>query len=211
MKNKSWIQIIVFLLFIVLIPLGSYYYLKRGYDYRKSALEKMQDYGPLPEMDFTTVDGRRIVEDSLKGKMVIANVISLEDEALAGQFGQTMEKLYDQFEETSRLVLLAFGADPQYDGKEPLKAFAEQHDLLNKPFMYWIPADSSGMEQVIERLYLPENKGRAHFALCDTSLTVQNHYLLKDEAAVKEMVTHTAMFLPQKQRRKVKFKRETEK
>ncbi len=213
MKNKSWIQIAVFLLFIVLIPLGSYYYLKRGYDYRKEAMEKMKDIGPLPAMDFTTIDGRKVVKDSLLGRMVIANVIPLQDKELAAEFGQTMRRLYDQFEETGRLVMLIFGADPAYDGEKALRQFAQQHELYDKPFLYWIAADSNGLEQAAEQLYLPENgqPQLSYFALCDTTQMVRNHYSISTEDAIKEMVTHTAMFLPLKPRKRVMFKRETEK
>jgi hypothetical protein len=69
------------------------------------------------------------------------------------------------------------------------------------------------MDQVIDQLYFPEktSEGYPFFALCDTSLIVQNHYAINDMDAIREMVTHTAMFLPQKPRRKVVFERETEK
>lgn len=213
MKNKSWVQIVGFLLFIVVIPLGSYYYLKKGYDYRKEAMKNMQNFGPLPEMDFTTIDGRRVVADSLQGRMVIASAISLQHEDQAKQFGELMVKLYDQFEETNRLVLMAFGTDPRHDADGPLATFASEYNLNDKPLMYWIPADSSGMSAVIDQLYFPAEtaEGYPYFALCDTSLTVQNHYDIKDDMAIREMVTHTAMFLPLKPRKRVMFKRETEK
>jgi hypothetical protein len=213
MKNKSWIQIAVFLFFIVIIPLGSYYYLKRGYDYRKEALESMQDLGPLPESVFTTVDGRTILADSLQGHLVIANAFSLQYADQSRQFGELMVKLNDQFEETGRLVLLSFGTNPEYDVPEAIRAFAKEYDLLNKPRVYWIPADSSGMGQVIDQLYFPETdaEGYPFFALCDTSRIVQNHYSIDDMAAIREMVTFTAMFLPQKPRKKVVFEREIEK
>ncbi len=213
MKNKSWIQIVGFLLFIVIIPLGSYYYLKRGYDYRKKAMENMQNLGPLPNMDFTTIDGRKVVADSLQGRMVIASAMSLARKDEAKEFGELMVKLSDQFEETGRLVLLSFGTNPQSDDQAALKAFAQQYDLLNKPLVYWIPADSSGMDRVVDQLYFPEsnNEGYPYFALCDTSQIVQKHYPINDMEAIREMVTYTAMFLPLKPRKKVVFKRETEK
>ncbi len=213
MKNKSWIQIAVFLLFIILIPLGSYYYLKRGYDYRKEAIQQMKDIGPLPSIDFKTIDGRNIVKDSLKGRMIIVNVISLKDEELAEEFGETMSKLYDQFEETGRLVMMAFGEDPEHDGAVALRQFAQKFALADKPLMYWIAADSNGLAQPAEQLYLPENgqPRLSYFALCDTSQVVRNHYTVMEEAAIREMVAHTAMFLPPKPRKRVMFKRETEK
>lgn len=213
MKDKSWIQIVGFLFFIVIIPLGSYYYLKRGYDYRKDAMKKMQNLGPLPTMDFTTVDGRKVVADSLQGRMVIASAFSLKNEAEAEQFAELISKLYDQFEETGRLVLLSFGIDPQYDQASAISSFATKYGLANKPLMYWIPADSSGMDKVIDHLYFPSSSSDSYpyFALSDTSQTVQNHYSIEDMDAIREMVTHTAMFLPLKPRKRVVFKRETEK
>ncbi len=213
MKNKSWIQIIVFLFFIVAIPLGSYYYLKKGYDYRKEALQQMKNLGNLPEIDFTTVDGRVIVKDSLQGKMIIANAISLKEERLSDEFGQIMAKLYDQFVETNRLVMLSFGKDAQYDGQEALSEFAQKYGLDQKIRMYWIPADSSGTDQIMSKLYFPESElpGNPFFALCDTNQVVQNHYSIKNEEDIRAMVTHTAMFLPLKPRKRVEFRRETEK
>lgn len=79
--------------------------------------------------------------------------------------------------------------------------------------MYWIPADSSGMDKVIDHLYFPSSSSDSYpyFALSDTSQTVQNHYSIEDMDAIREMVTHTAMFLPLKPRKRVVFKRETEK
>jgi hypothetical protein len=69
------------------------------------------------------------------------------------------------------------------------------------------------MDKVIEGLYFPqsESEGYPYFALCDTSLIVQQHYPLDDMKAIREMVTYTAMFLPLKPRKRVVFKRETEK
>lgn len=213
MKGKNPIQAILLLAFLVLVPLGSWYYLRMGYDYRKEALDQMRDLGPFPVLNANTVDGKLNVVDSLEGKMVIAHVLSTANEDLTSKYGKAVKELHEQFKFTNRLAIVTLGADPTVDTPERLSKFAQQYELEKQPHYYLIAPDSNGVESIAKQLYFPELdlKNSIYFALADTSKTVKNHYVITDEESVRELVVHTAMFMPKSPRRRVIFKRETEK
>lgn len=213
MKGKKPIQVIVLLAFLIVIPLGSWYYLQMGFDYRKEALDQLEDHGPLPAFDFNTVDGKINVADSLEGKMVLAHLLNTQNQELTRQYGDMINRLTNQFKNTSRLAVVSLGVDPQKDDQEALMKFAEEYGLKGMPHYYLISPDSSGITDVAEQLYFPEldYNNSVYFALADTSKTVKNHYKITNEQSVRDMITHTAMFLPRQPRRKIIFKRETEK
>lgn len=213
MGKKNPIQVVLLLAFIVIIPLGSWYYLKRGYDYRKEAMEELKDYGKLPTLAYSTVDGKENVVDSLSGKMVIAHLLNTENEDLTTQFGKTLKKLHEQFKNTGRLAIVTLGVDPTKDDSKSLEAFAKAYDLWDQPHYYLIAPDSTGISAQAKQLYLPESdfSNSPYFVLADSSSMVKNHYQVTDEASVQELVMHSAMFMPRKPKRKIIFKRETEK
>lgn len=213
MQKKKPIQAIVLLAFIVIIPLGSWYYLRMGYDYRKEALNQMKDHGQFPNLSVETVDGKANVADSLAGKMVIAHLLNTKNEKLSAQYGKTLKKLHDQFKNTGRFAIVSLGVNPNTDNKERLSAFAKQYELYDQPHYYIIAADSNGVQPIANQLYFPELdlENANYFALADTSMMVKNHYTVLEEESIRELVTHAAMFMPRNPKRKIIFKRETEK
>ncbi|MEL7124136.1 MAG: hypothetical protein AAFO07_32170 [Bacteroidota bacterium] len=217
MKNRSWQQIVALGLFLVVLPAGAYIFLKKGFDYRKSAFRELEEIAEVPnDLELTTVDGRLVNRDSLKNKVAITNFFSLRNEALSETFGEQLEKLYDQFDRTSNLVLLVMATDTTYDSQDKIAAFAKEHDLWKQSFCYVIAPKGNDVAGLAKLFKLPEYGEQTlgdqpYFAFIDSEGVLRKYYNANEQEEMVELVTHTAMLMPRKPRRRIQFKRESEK
>ena len=216
-NGKKIIQTIILLLMLAGLPLGSWFYLQRGLDYRLSALEELKDYGEVPPFELATAADRLLTRNDLQGRMVISGFLTTGDAELRTAFGEVFSKLFVQFDERDDVALLVFGLDGVTDTPAAMERFAADYGLTDEKQCYLLPGGQPGMEQLVLEGYqlpLPAGTGlpaNPYLALADTSLTIRHYYDVTDPGEVKSLVEHIALILPRAPERDIVFKREPEK
>lgn len=203
-KKRNWTQIGLLLLFLVVFPIISYFYLKSGYDYRVEAMEELAEYGPLPVPSGATLFGDSLKETALTKNVVLLHFIDLANPDQSDLMGKYMGEIHEQFDGLERVVFLAgfVRADT-----EAVRAFLEEYKL-NDPEQYF------AFEQ--EELTGPYSfleggvTAKPYVMLSDTTGTIRNFYDLGRGEELVRLVEHITYLMPKEKRKAATFKPEQE-
>ncbi len=202
-KRKIFIFCILFLILVVL-PAGSWYYLRGGLNWRKQAQAELQDYGKIRGSFVIYPDGTK--ENELKDKVCVLHFFGANPELtpanqhildigqrLVQQFGYKPGATSDYF----RLVMIAEG------GTADFKTHAQT--LPNADLVNWVWTGGLGSWNTILAngydLYCQQNDitpAAEYFALSDTSGKIRRFYNALDDKEVGRMVEQIALLLPNK-------------
>jgi len=94
----KYLSIISLFLFIVVFPLGSWYYLQQGFDYRKAALEDLRSKG-----DVSDIFSEEFINDYRLRKK--SSLILLPSSKLSSEH---VDKIFDQFRKAYTFQMLNF-------------------------------------------------------------------------------------------------------
>jgi hypothetical protein len=198
-KNKNLIRIIIqtaaLLLFLVALPIGSWYYLRTGLDYRIAAMEELQTLGSISDSRFLTPEGGVVDSSRFNGKIVVAAVLTAQNQAL---FGPVLTKLHDQFDERADVLFLLHAPSLSYN-KENMNTYFSDYQLFDEEQCWLL---STPMEAETATVYaMPEASAYPYFALVDAKGMVRRHYDVRNEKDVKRLVEHIALLLPREKSR----------
>lgn len=208
--TAKWVQIGGLLLLLVALPLGSFYYLKKGADYRREALAEFGDYGRMPALDrYELLAGS--LPDSLRGNMYVLSWLADTDSDATQRYGEIWNKLGDQFKDSPHIYFVSFAQD-----SATAYQFIDRHELA--PFREVLPflrVSKAEFYRLAEQIQLPLSEYDAPgtkpvVALADSSLTVRNFYDLTQEDEVKRLVNHIALFIPLPKEKDIYIDREKE-
>ena len=201
-KNKNYFALIALFLMLIVLPAGSWFYLNDGAKYRISAMEELQDFGQLSQED--------IGEQNLQGSLVIAGFVSSNEE----DFGNTIQKLSDQFSDRQRVFFTLFNAD---SNSGSLEAYAKKYMLKNNPQVLLQNTPQESVEALAKNTFkLPLEEGltleeNPYLVLLDTTLTIRNYYDMRELTEMKNLVRHITRILPPSPKKDIILKREKEK
>ncbi len=210
-QNKTILLILVtlVLLFIlVVLPLGSWYYLKNGLNYRIATMSELKNYGKLPAFSYHTFSNNNVKSADLQGKVVVVNALPLQNESLTNAWGTTLEKLHDQFDERSDVCFLVYVADTS---RTNLESFTSKYQLQDYNQCYFVPFEAAAMPKLASDYHIGVDSLPNHFTLIDTKGIVRKHYNVQEEAQVKRLVEHMALLLPLQKKEEISLQREPEK
>lgn len=199
---------------LIVFPAVSWYYLNSGLQYRRAAMDELDDFGTFPNAPWKMVDGSAISPSFLHGKMLLAYVLPTKDDELTDEFGLTLQKLHHQFDERNELVFLTLV--PGSNGKvaaEQADDFRETYTLKDDAQLFFLEVGEEKLEDIRGRILQPREdvSQKALFLLTDTSSTIRRYYDVREESEIKRLVEHIALLLPLKKDRDLIFKREAEK
>lgn len=199
------VQLIILAVLLIGLPLGSWYYLSSGLNYRLKAMEELQQFGELPNFGFATFSDQVIAKNDIKGKIVVSNFIHLQDTVLSSHFGMNLLKLHKQFDERTDVIFLVHVMDTT-SGKinRVVNAFAEKYQLKDSLQCYFVSSDLNSLRHLaFEGYKMPPDTTMPYFAITDPDLVVRNHYDTKNPNEIKRLVEHIALLLPRKKERKI--------
>jgi protein SCO1/2 len=87
-------------------------------------------YETIPPFSFTDQDGQTITNESLKGKIYIADFIFLSCQTICPKMNLQMKRLHDEFINDPDVVFISHTIDPIDDTIPRLKAFAESNKIV---------------------------------------------------------------------------------
>ena len=82
-KITNKIQLAILVLFIIFMPLGSWYYLQSGFNYHGDLMSELKDYGKVPEFALKTQDNDTLTNLDLDGKFAVASFYNGERNSAA--------------------------------------------------------------------------------------------------------------------------------
>ena len=219
-KIANKIQIAILALFIVFMPLGSWYYLQSGFNYHEKLMSELRDYGTLPEFSLLTQNNDSLVNADLHGKIILANFYNDATPTYAISMDYA-RRILSQFKSQKDLVFLFHNLSSEMQNDSLLKAIAEKENLQESR-AYFLSSHEKQLTQLLISGYkIPEMDKRSgkdsitfeknvsklpevypYFVLVDTSLTIRNYYNINDKASMNNLVEHLAIILPREKKGK---------
>lgn len=205
-KSKRILTIIGLSFFLIGLPLGSWYYLNSGYNYYKGVMEKLEPKGAVPDFSFTDQNGHVINNDSLKGKLYVADFFfsSCPNECL--EMAKNLQIVQDAFKENLNVVIVSFSTDPLNDTIPVLKQYANSLGALNYQWYFLRGEQAEVFKLAKEGFKLPadtndNDKDITHspyFVVVDDKGQIRNYYDGTDETIVKTMIANISVIMPRK-------------
>ncbi|MEM1217214.1 MAG: hypothetical protein AAGJ82_16075 [Bacteroidota bacterium] len=187
-------------LFLVVFPLGSYLYLKKGYDYQKAALSDLRKTHRLTNYDQLQLLDGELAEGGLQGSMYLLGLMPSASQTEVSRYGKLLFKLHDQFNHADNLQI--WSLFEQQDSAFTTN-FQLQHELPNDStqLLYWTAAERDWGGFLAQLGLTPEEEStldKGAFVLVDDSLYVRRAYALADDEQIRQLVERTAILLPER-------------
>lgn len=203
-------SILALTFFLVVLPLGSYIYLKKGYEYQKEAMQ-----GLRKEQRLTDITGLKLLDGQLP-KMEIGESFYLlgllPASADSEKYASVLKMLHQQFDIPENLELWTLF---EQGDSSTVVAFQRKYKLPvdTAQLLYW-GGNQAQFDQFVGQLALvPEEKAKLKdglIVLLDDSLYIRQAYPYQDEQILQRLVERTAILLPERDKPKPELRREAE-
>lgn len=200
--NSIW-TILALSFFLIGLPFGSWYYLNSGLDYNLSVKEKMKAKGEIPAFSFTDQDGQIITNDSLKGRLYVADFFfaSCPNECL--EMAKNLQDVQEAFKDHPKVILVSFSTDPYNDSTAVLKKYAESLDALPYQWYFLRGEQEKIFKLAKEGFKLPADVNdndsdiihSPYFAVIDEAGQIRAYYDGTNEAEVNTMIANISMIM----------------
>lgn len=210
-RNKKLIfQFIMLMLLLAVTPIGTYFWMREGVDYRAKRLAELEDFGKVGNFSALNAKGEPFDTSDLRDKMALA-IFLPENQTDAKSLMERIELVEHQMEEQldqRKDMLFLF-----YSTATDLDTYAK--NLINKEndkFVF-VQVNATEMNRLKKEAYRlstsAENKNP--LALVDLGGTIRHYYNPMSNADMGKLVEHMAMILPQDKDKDIVFRRESEK
>ncbi|TXF88438.1 hypothetical protein FUA23_14985 [Neolewinella aurantiaca] len=197
-KVKQSLGVIVVLFLLIGLPLVSYYYLEKGFAYRKAAIETQSDFGKMPDLGaFTSVRGEH--PTTYRGAMTVVSWLDPRKPVTIKQYGMMLDSLYTQFEDSPNLYFTNFVKGE--NAAATAAQFADQYNLPDTDMINFLATDDAAFAQSARDFKLPLTGGNMPgeapiVALVDSSLTIVKHYDLSSRNETIGLVQLISVIIP---------------
>lgn len=183
--------LVTLILILFLFPFVSWYYLKRGLEWRKEAQAVMNGTSPLPDTDLYDVSGKKFSTSDLENNVTLVSLFSCDDTAAQQEL---LAKLYEQFKDTKKAHFIL------------LDKCATAPLLHDASKLNWhIVACTDTLVQC-DSLIPSWPAGKTH-ALVDRHLVVRSFYSSATNEERRLLLEHMALLIPRERSEKVELKR----
>lgn len=213
-KNKmNIIQIGGLLLLLVLLPLGSWYYLQTGLNYRIKAMQELEDIAPLPAFELLNYNDSLVHSDRFKDQLVVGHFYT---GAYEEAYLDLLQRLKEQFDERRDVHFLTFRAGKDIGTRATSTQLLLDNELEDETQFFFLHGDpevlaglatSVKLGQAVQDGQLVDNQ-RLFFA---DSAQVRHHYDLTNEEDLKLLIKHITLNLHPVEEPDIIFEREIEK
>lgn len=196
--------------FLIFLPLGSYIYLKKGYDYQKEAMKDLRKEQRMTDLaGLELLDGQAPLLEIGESFYLMGLVPASADQA---KYADVLKRLHTQFDIPSNIEFwtLFAGGD-----KTRVNVFQTEYEMPidTAQLLYW-GATPESFNTFVNSLALRKEEQEALpdglLVLLDDSLYVRQAYPITDELALQQLVERTAILLPERDKPKPELRREAE-
>jgi hypothetical protein len=200
---KKTLQFLALFLLLVVLPAGSWYYLSRGMDYRRTAIRELENLRAMFPLSVRTFEGDTIGEQTLGTAATIVAEVDLQKESSKRMVGE-LGKIHTQFDARKDVLFLLLMA--QQDSSS-LATLLKAHDLDDPGQVFLAHRDHAPDFGFRE---LDKTGSSAFVAVLDTAGQVRQYYDFRDGSRVKRLVEHITILKPIIDREQAVLKREKE-
>lgn len=188
----KYVNITAVVVLLVGFPLSSYFYMKHGFEYRKTAIEAQGDFGTMPDLNALT-EWEGDLPDNPRGSMVVVGWLDQQHQEAADVYGDMLDSLHTQFEDSPHLYFTTIAkADSAY-----LNAWKRKHDLPAVGMMSVLTADQTEFRNSARDFQLPVEPGLEPIvALVDSSMTIRKYYNLAERDETIGLVQLISLIIP---------------
>lgn len=198
-KIHKWITKIALVIMLVVLPLGSWFYLNKGADFYRGVMKELGDYGEFPSFEMQTIGGMTLKNTDFDKRL---SVFSFTPAQAENPHFQGMKYVYEQFSDNKGVVFSNINKNnesiPNIDTTQWFLLDGNPSDLYDA-----FKLDAGISERI---------GGINHaLILVDTNMLVRNYYLATDTIQLNRMITTMSLLMPRPEKASVKFEREKEK
>jgi protein SCO1 len=143
------------------------------------ALEKLSDYGAVPEFSLIERSGRSVSLASLRGKIWIADFIYTNCPDTCPLETATMASLQEQFGHNNQLRLVSFSVDPEHDTPQVLTSYAERYKADAARWLF-LTGDKKQITQLVQEGFRLSAVPAADSTNKDTIILHSSRFVLVD-------------------------------
>jgi hypothetical protein len=211
-KKMRPASVLLLLLLLVGLPIGSWYYLRLGLDYRLDTKAELQDFGPMPAFELKNFNDSLIGQARFEEGLTVGYFFS---EPHAALYGQKLAQLFDQYDERDDVLFVAFQADTSAAARARAEGFLREYQAHAPEQVFFLAAAAPEIRTLAQAFQIPfEEKG---MTLSDNALLffadgpmLRGFYDMRQEEDIKRLVRHITISLPLKREKELIFKRDKE-
>ena len=212
-KKMRPASILLLLLLLVGLPIGSWYYLSLGLDYRLDTKAEIQDYGQIPPFALTNFNDSLIAQDRFEKGLMVGYFFADQHAAL---YGEKLAQLFDQYDERDDVSFVAFQGDTSALARAQALEFLQEHQAFAPEQVFFVSGTAAEISTLAQACNMPfadkgmtlEDNALLFFA---DGLNLRGFYDMRQEEDIKRLVRHVNLSLPLKKEKELIFKREKEK
>lgn len=206
------IQIGGLLLLLVVLPLGSWYYLQTGLNYRMEAINEMKDIAPLSTFELMNYNDTLVTMAPFEDQLVIGHFYTGSNEE--AYFG-LLKRMKAQFDERQDVFFLTFREGEDVGARAASAQLLLDYGLEDPGQFFFLHgaagevADLAASTKlaIVESGQLVDNN-QLFFA---DSAMIRGHYDMTNDEDLKLLIKHITLNLHPVEEPDIIFERETEK
>jgi hypothetical protein len=206
-------SILLLLLLLVGLPIGSWYYLSLGLDYRLDTKAEIQDFGQIPPFALANFNDSLIAQDHFEKGLMVGYFYANQHAAL---YGKKLAQLFNQYDERDDVFFVAFQGDTSALARAQALEFLQKHQAYAPEQVFFLSGTAAEASTLAQACKMPfaekgmtlEDNALLFFA---DGLNLRGFYDMRQEEDIKRLVRHITFSLPLKKEKELIFKREKEK
>lgn len=153
---------LLFLLFVLLFPsllyillsTGKHNFIRLGYVGPKTVNNAGDtSYHSIAPFSFTNQYGEQVSDESLQGKIYVANFFFATCEGICPAMSSQLLRLQERFADKKDLVLLSHTVDPEHDDVEVLHAYSEKYKAIKNKW-HFVTGNKADIYTLAQKSYL---------------------------------------------------------
>lgn len=214
-EKKLVVQFVMLMLLLAVTPIGTYFWMREGVDYRTERLAELKDYGQVGQ--FTSIDAKGMPFDTanIGGKMAL--VIFLPEnrsktKELITRIEMVEHQMEEQLDQRKDMLFLFYTTTSSNLDTYAKGLMAKENDKF-----VFVKVTATEMTRLKEEGYQTK-QGKAlgvesenMLVLADLKSTIRHYYNPMKNADMGKLVEHMAIILPQDKDKDIVFRRESEK
>lgn len=192
MNDQKWtaskiIQTSILFAILVFVPLGSWFYLKGGLDYRIKALAELDSLTTFQEFEWTDQNQKVYNTERHGNKLMIGGFLPISDQE---NYVERVSRLHDQFNNRSDVVFVTIVPIGQ------ASSLSAKFDIKDGEQWKWIGLDLKQTNDLAASWKMDPVNDLNKICLIDEKGVVKNHYDYLSDAEMGRLIEHMAMLLP---------------
>lgn len=220
-KKKNPVAAVVFMMFVIVLPIMTVVFSKLGLDKHKGYRSEMQFLSDSIRVDFqnlSTFQNAYLTNEYIRGKLVVAGFWDYACKDEMNALVDSLKSLRNNFnkEDQAKLLFVIHTEDFSQDSTWSLEESMATWEIDTS---YW--KFTKGIDRGRYHIKAEDHKNCFSVVILDGRVSRKDdsknykkgpllcdYYNLKEEETVKNLLRHIAVIMPKKQRKKIEWKQE---